>query len=137
MDQSELIAQFCSFTAADPATAEQYLAISDNNLENAVTLYLESGGASLDSQVQASQQSRSAQHTSAHNDDDFEDDEVISRRLQNEEYSHANTEEEVREVIRPVTETLVEPGFGGMPSISTGKSRSEDIQITKIYLLLI
>lgn len=126
MDQSELVAQFCSFTAADPATAEQYLSISDNNLENAVTLFLESGGASLDSQVRASEQTRSGENQGTRNEGtDFEDDEAFSRRLQSEEYSNnnnSNPEEEVRERIRPVTETLVESGFGGMSNIPSGKS---------------
>lgn len=40
----DLIAQFTSITSAAPERAQQYLTISDGNLEQAVQLYFESGG---------------------------------------------------------------------------------------------
>ncbi|CAN6673606.1 UBX domain-containing protein 5 [Trichomonascus vanleenenianus] len=98
MDSSELVAQFCQVTAADPDLAEQYLKVSDNNLEQAIALYFESGGASLESQQQ-------------HRNVPDDDEPVII----------PPEEEEVRERIAPVTEQLVNPlehhmglgGFGG------------------------
>ena len=89
MDQSELIAQFCAVTAADPSLAERYLAVSDNNLESAITLFLESGGASIESQSHDA--SNTNNNDSNNNNDDDDDDDYV------------------RERIRPVTERLVEP----------------------------
>jgi hypothetical protein len=93
----DLIAQFCAVTAADPSVAEQYLAVAENNLESAVTLFLESGGASLESQ-------QNRQTTTN------EDDDELVERLQQEEYTR-QAEPEIREPIRPVTERLVDPGY--------------------------
>lgn len=43
MDQ-DLINTFCSITHSSPEEAAQFLSISDNNIETAVSLFLESGG---------------------------------------------------------------------------------------------
>ena len=131
MDQSELVAQFCAITAADADTAERYLAVADQDLETAVTLFLEGGGASIASQENAvtSQQQRTSRDSSTHDSasagprgdsnynsasvTDEEDDAALSRRLQQEEYNSSNGgSDDVREAIRPVTETLVHPGYG-------------------------
>lgn len=115
MDHSELVAQFCAITQADSDTAEQYLQVADNSLENAITLFLEGGGVSLDNQIRASNQSNAStdnlrSQSAGPGGEDFEDDEALTRRLQEEEY--ANGQDTVRERIQPVTETLVESGFG-------------------------
>uniref|UniRef100_A0A060T8S2 ARAD1C39028p n=1 Tax=Blastobotrys adeninivorans TaxID=409370 RepID=A0A060T8S2_BLAAD len=86
MDQSELVAQFCAITSAEPSLAEQYLAVNDNNLEQAVALFFESGGASLESQV---------------HDPTSANPQSTQSPLQ---------EDPVRERIQPVTERLVNPG---------------------------
>lgn len=114
MDNSELVAQFCAVTQADTSTAEQYLQVADDNLEQAITLFLEGGGVSLDSQIRAANQSSHSAEDSSSNADNhsggntLEDDEALVRRLQEEEYQN---HESVRERIQPVTETLVEPEF--------------------------
>ncbi|ORY00273.1 hypothetical protein K493DRAFT_328958 [Basidiobolus meristosporus CBS 931.73] len=43
----ELIANFCQITNASPEVANSYLTVSEGNVEQAITLYLESGGADL------------------------------------------------------------------------------------------
>lgn len=114
MDHSEAVAQFCAITEADAATAEQYLTIADQNLESAIALFLEGGGVSLASQqdvidLTSTRNSSSEPMTGAIEEDDI----ALSRRLQEEEYS--GSAEGVREAIRPVTETLVDPMFGMTP----------------------
>ncbi|KAJ1990709.1 UBX domain protein Ubx2 [Coemansia sp. RSA 1358] len=44
---SELIQTFCAATGAEPEVATRYLQVADNNVDNAVLLYFENGGASL------------------------------------------------------------------------------------------
>ena len=117
MDQSELIEQFCAITASDAETAERYLAVADQNLEAAITLFLEGGGQSFASQQQPPQSNvNSGPTVSAGSSVGAgaidEDDEALVRRLQQEEYNSTDNDG-VREAIRPVTETLVEPGYGG------------------------
>lgn len=94
----DLIANFAAITAADTSIAEQYLRVSDNNLEQAIALFFENGGAPLDSQSAPAP-------AGATNDDD----EAAARRFQEQEYGQQ--EEQVRERIQPVTERLVEPGI--------------------------
>ncbi|KAJ1950088.1 UBX domain protein Ubx2, partial [Dispira parvispora] len=45
---SESILQFCQVTDADPPIALSYLKVADGNVEQAVSLFLENGGAPLD-----------------------------------------------------------------------------------------
>jgi hypothetical protein len=95
----DLIANFTAITASDPSIAEQYLRVSDKNLEQAIALFFENGGAPLAGQEE--QSSITANH---------DDDEEAARRIQQEEYNQAS-EPPVRERIQPVTERLVEPGM--------------------------
>ncbi|ODV89594.1 hypothetical protein CANCADRAFT_148565 [Tortispora caseinolytica NRRL Y-17796] len=81
---TDAIASFCSITGASTDAARQYLEVSDGMLEHAIGLYLENGGATL------GQPANTAEQTQDFND--FEEDNV-------------------REAIRPVTETLVEPSY--------------------------
>lgn len=113
MDDSELVAQFCSITSASADVAKQYLSVSENNLEQAIALFFESGGVSLESQHEAAAQSGSAQSNPEGN---IQTDEELARSLAGE--SGNNGDDEVRERIQPVTERLVQPegmfsGFGG------------------------
>jgi hypothetical protein len=48
MDEEEKLANFSAITGADLERARQYLGVCDGDLDSAVNLYLESGGASLD-----------------------------------------------------------------------------------------
>lgn len=117
MDDSETVTQFCAITASDPATAQQFLAIADQNLETAISLFFEGGGASLPNQQDAidstnprNQPSTGESHGGGAPDSTGFDDAAFSRRLQEEEYG--NNTDGVREAIRPVTETLVDPVYG-------------------------
>lgn len=102
----DLVAQFCAISAADAEVARQYLEVADGDLESAITLFLESGGASIESQRHAADSRHSSTTTPG--------DEELSRRLQEEEYSiNRQQEGPVRERIQPITERLVEPEFGG------------------------
>lgn len=109
---TDLIAQFITVTGADTASATSYIEFSDYDLETAITFYLESGGASIGSQYGG----REPRDIVDENDSaGEEDDAALSRRLQEEEYrdsagDHLGT---VREAIAPVTETLVNPEYGG------------------------
>lgn len=77
------MAQFCGITASDPAIAEQYLLVSDNNLEQAVTLFLESGGAPIQ--------------------------DVSERPQSNTANAQPQSPEPIRAPIESVTERLVDP----------------------------
>lgn len=43
----DLIAQFTAITSADPQRAQQYLSLTENNLEQAIQLYFDSDGADM------------------------------------------------------------------------------------------
>lgn len=114
-DVQELIANFVAVTGADTQTAEHYLAANENDLEAAVGLYLETGGASIESQTTAAAASIPAHTSTGVGLSDEEDDAALSRRLQEEEYA---ARDEVREAIAPRTEVLVDQyssgaSFGG------------------------
>ncbi|KAI9668199.1 MAG: hypothetical protein M1821_001019 [Bathelium mastoideum] len=136
MSSEEKIDQFIELTAAERQKASQYLAVSDNNLEQAVALFYETGGIDLDNQS-------ASVPTSSHgpsnpipvdsdpDDDDvvisdapptqaqhpavasYEDDEAMARRLQEEAYgvgapgAGGAGEDGVRAPIGRTTETLV------------------------------
>lgn len=114
MDSSDLVAQFCSITESDPETAEQYLALADRNLETAITLFIEGGSVPItDQEYSTSAASRLSPGAATGGGDltDISDDAALSRRLQQEEYAN-NSSDNVREAIKPVTETLVESSYG-------------------------
>lgn len=96
----DLIANFLAFTSTeDENTAKQYLEMTGNDLEYAVTLYMESVPPPA-----------AETHTSNH-----EDDEQIAQRLQNEAYSE-QTEVRAADTNIHRHETLVDsfpPQFGG------------------------
>lgn len=116
MDESELVAHFCSITAASADLAKQYLSVSEDNLERAISLFFESGGVSLESQQEAAAQSSNT-GTQDNSGGNIQTDEELARSLANEGGGN-NDDNEVRERIQPVTERLVQPegmfgGFGG------------------------
>ncbi|KAK9354053.1 hypothetical protein V1505DRAFT_415582 [Lipomyces doorenjongii] len=101
MDEQEKLANFSAITGADPERARQYLGVCDGDLDSALNLYLENGGASLDGGPAPS--APSMPETTVVDDDD---DAAFAERLQQEE--NQRQPESVRERIAPRTETLVE-----------------------------
>lgn len=121
MDDSELVAQFSSITSATPELAQQYLSVSDNNLEQAIALYFESGGVSLESQQEAANRANSNAQPDTADDTsssgNLQTDEELARSLANEG-GGGGDDDQVRERIQPVTERLVQPDmFGGPPGM--------------------
>ncbi|KAI9728964.1 MAG: hypothetical protein M1828_000049 [Chrysothrix sp. TS-e1954] len=115
MDVDDHVAQFTSITSADPSRAAQYLRVSDNNLEQAIQLYFESGGIDMGAEIPSSDSrgvtdttTQQAQDPITIDSDDeeggaalptrqqpshvapsghaVEDDEAMARRLQEEMY---------------------------------------------------
>ncbi|EAW11846.1 DNA-protein crosslink repair co-factor UBX5 [Aspergillus clavatus NRRL 1] len=114
--EGDVVAQFTEITGSTPSLATQYLQLADFNIEQAMQLYFENGGASLTeepaSSTAASRPSRATGYEDASgvvhidSDDDvavdetlsaprsqpapqasmYEDDEAMARRLQEEMY---------------------------------------------------
>lgn len=93
LTMDELVAQFCGITASDPSIAEQYLQVSDNNLEQAVTLFLESGGAPIQDVSERSSANPPA-------------------------VTRSPSPPPIRAPIEPVTERLIDPMSGMFDSFS-------------------
>lgn len=130
MDE-ESITTFCAVTAADPPKAQQYLQLTDGNVEQAIELYFNNpdlgGGAAAAAPTQPNRDD-----PITIDDDDMadidaggasiEDDEAMARRLQEEMYGGAGRgaaggmgdldEDGVRAPMARTTETLVGPGSG-------------------------
>lgn len=137
----DAIAQFTAITSAEPQRAQQYLSLTDGNLEQAIQLYFDSGGVDMGAAVphQPAQASSAPARGYRENadgsvtvdsDDEmeedvtrpqpaapaYEDDEAMARRLQEEAYGSAGGgQEEVRAPMARTTETLVGPdaNWGG------------------------
>ncbi|KAL9096200.1 MAG: hypothetical protein Q9165_001723 [Trypethelium subeluteriae] len=135
MVSPEAIDQFVELTAADRQKASQYLSVSDDNLEQAVQLFFETGGIDLDTQAAAAAASPHGPSNPipVDSDDDnvqmsdappyqaqqapvasYEDDEAMARRLQEEAYGAGAAagggvidDDGVRAPIGRTTETLV------------------------------
>jgi hypothetical protein len=134
----DLVSQFVAITEASPHHAQQYLALTDGNVEQAIQLYFEdpnlatASSASNPEQTQPSASSRSPRPAFANHgvinisdsdedmddDDDpsrplpnTEDDEEIARRMQEEMYGTTGgvESEDVRAPMQRTTETLVGP----------------------------
>ncbi|KAF2221535.1 UBX domain protein [Elsinoe ampelina] len=113
----DLIAQFTSITGATPERAQQYITLSDENLEGAIQLYFDTGGADMGASMPEQPAPRPAQPSQGYrenqdgtitidSDDEemdmggsapapvqqstaYEDDEAMARRLQEEAYGSA------------------------------------------------
>ncbi|KAJ5782745.1 hypothetical protein N7457_004519 [Penicillium paradoxum] len=125
---NDVVAQFTEITGSTPELAIQYLQITEFQIEQAMQLYFENGGASLTGEPsQPSRQSGIPADSDVVNidsdtDDDtpqrstrptFDDDEAMARRLQEEMYGGPGgpvNEDEVRAPMARTTETLVGPG---------------------------
>jgi UBX domain-containing protein 7 len=134
----EAIATVVAVCSTTPEIAAQYAQLADGDPAQAVTLFYENGGADL-AAASTPPPPAPAQPRSNHdnpidldteddiqNDDgaevagyprstkrtagDFEDDEAMARRLQNEMYGEGGTEEDIRAPIARQSEVLVGPG---------------------------
>lgn len=136
----DAIAQMVSLTNTTPECAQQYLQVADGDLQQAISLFFENGGADLggSSTNTATQSGRQvagagdSQNPIPLDDDEnisddndpaitgyhkptaqpsaVEDDETMARRLQEEMYGAANEENTVRAPIARQAEVLVGPG---------------------------
>lgn len=129
-----MVAQFTEITGSTPELAAQYLELADFNIEQAMQLYFENGGAPLTEEpTQPSRRSgyedeSGVIHVDSDSDDDnrlphagqstqptagstFEDDAAMARRLQEEMYRGDNNygSDGVRAPMARTTETLVGP----------------------------
>ncbi|PYH93478.1 putative UBX domain protein [Aspergillus ellipticus CBS 707.79] len=130
----DVVAHFTEITGSKPELATQYLQLADFNIEQAVQLFFENGGAQLTEEPLPStsnpnRASHAAESQDVDSDDDltidetrsaprnqpshnsaaFEDDAAMARRLQEEMYSGGDNEEGVRAPMARTTETLVGP----------------------------
>ncbi|KAL7268631.1 UBX domain protein Ubx2 [Rhizina undulata] len=160
----ELVAQFTAITDAPARKAEAYIRISDGDIQDAIQLYFETGGADLDVDPSVAIPSEPAPQRSSsgesnnpimvedddEDDDireairasagdaprsgssgpaatDYEDDEAMARRLQEELYGEGppSGSNGVRAPIARTRETLVGPGeeYGDWPSVPSGGGR--------------
>lgn len=125
---NDVVAQFTEITGATPELAIQYLQITEFQIEQAMQLYFENGGASLtgepaqparpsgipgDSEVVNIDSDTDDDAPQRSNRPTFDDDEAMARRLQEEMYGGPGgpaNEDEVRAPMARTTETLVGPG---------------------------
>lgn len=129
------IAQMVAFTDTTPDRAQQYLQVTDGDVEQAVSLFFESGGGDLGGTTTTSAAapavasgSGAAEDPISIDEDEMadvrqprstggaEDDEAMARRLQEEMYGATGQEEDIRAPIARQTETLVGSGseyYGG------------------------
>lgn len=130
---SDVVAQFAEITGSTPELATQYLTLADFQIEQAMQLYFENGGAPLTEEPARPPPSANFQdesgvvHIDSDTDDDgqpsqvrptqpagvatFDDDAAMARRLQEEMYGSGGAvdEDEVRAPMARTTETLVGP----------------------------
>lgn len=133
-----MVAQFTEITGSSPQLATQYLQLADFNIEQAMQLYFENGGAPLTEEPLPSTSTPHAPPTAGRehesgvvnidSDDDvtvdegrsappnqnphsstFDDDAAMARRLQEEMYGGEDNSDGVRAPMARTTETLVGP----------------------------
>jgi UBX domain-containing protein 7 len=138
--EGDVVTQFQEVTGSSAELATQYLEIADFDIEQAMQLYFENGGA----EIRPTQQpTAAAPQTSSRQDPDdlvridsndeditidearssapprqpadssFEDDAAMARRLQEELYAGGDSGDNVRAPMARTTETLVGPGAEG------------------------
>lgn len=124
------MAQFAEITGSVPELATQYLQLADFNIEQAMQLYFENGGAPLTEEPanpprqSAYEDESGIVHVDSDTDDNehlparhtasgttFDDDAAMARRLQEEMYGGPgnNDNDDVRAPMARTTETLVGP----------------------------
>lgn len=120
----DLIQQFVAITDTTPSKADTYLKVSDYDLEQAIQLFFETGGAMDAPEPAAAETSRPAPATTSAQvieDDDveqalrasagagagsYEDDEAMARRLQEEFYGSGGAQGEENGVRAPIPRTM-------------------------------
>ena len=138
----ENILNFVSITSCDPDKAAQYLRLTDNNLEQAIQLFFDSpnldfgpaptsnvpaAAAPAQNAINVDSDDEMSDFNPAGNTDtppvrsqqNFESDEELARRLQEEDYSARDAgggQDEVRAPMQRTTETLVGPGSNWGPA---------------------
>jgi UBX domain-containing protein 7 len=137
MEGNDLVAQFTEFTGSSAELAFQYLQLADFNIEHAMQLYFENGGAAIPEPPSEHQPTTSGGDESGviHLDSDdedvtvdetqssaasrqpaasiFEDDAAMARRLQEELFAGGDNADGVRAPLARTTETLVGPEADG------------------------
>jgi len=123
------IAQFTAITSAEPERAQQYLSLTDGNLEQAIQLFFDTGGVDMGATVPSQPTQATTQPSTSNRGDEggiisidsddederlpagsnLEDDEAMARRLQEEAYGAGGAQEEVRAPMARRTEALVGP----------------------------
>ncbi|EED21702.1 UBX domain protein (Ubx5), putative [Talaromyces stipitatus ATCC 10500] len=133
--EGDVVAQFQEVTGSTEELANQYLDIADFDIQQAMQLYFENGGAPLGPTQQPASaaasrpsnainidsedddltidESRSSAPTRQPAESTFEDDAAMARRLQEELYAGGDSGDNVRAPIARTTETLVGPGADG------------------------
>jgi UBX domain-containing protein 7 len=123
----EVISSIIDITGTTPEIARQYAQLSDNDVGQAIQLFYENGGADLSTGASAPPPPSgsfgaggSSNPINIDDDDsprphpavsnDFEDDEAMARRLQEEMYGSRGQDQEIRAPIARQAETLVGPG---------------------------
>lgn len=135
--EGDVVSQFQEITGSTADLATQYLQIADFDIQQAMQLYFENGGAELGPTQQPTStaasrpsnrdknaididsddedimidESRSSAPSRQPAESTFEDDAAMARRLQEEMY--AGGADDVRAPIARTTETLVGPGAEG------------------------
>lgn len=135
--EGDVVSQFQEITGSTADIASQYLQVADFDIQQAMQLYFENGGAELGATQQPASATASrpsdrienAIHIDSDDEDitidetrssapsrqpaesTFEDDAAMARRLQEEMY--AGGADDVRAPIARTTETLVGPGAEG------------------------
>lgn len=151
----EAVEQMVMITATTPERAQQYLQVTDGDVSQAVSLFFENGGVDLgggpttattmtgtgaaqdpinidDEIMSDSEPTSTVQNKPRPAAGDFEDDEAMARRLQEEMYGGGGQEQEIRAPIARQTETLVGPGasdyYGGSGLEDQVQQRMAEIQ---------
>lgn len=141
--------QMVAITDTTPEKAHQYLQVTDGDVNQAVSLFFESGGTDLGAPSTTTSRATGSGHAQDPinlDEDDIsddnepavtgyrkptaqsagvEDDEAMARRLQEEMYGGSGQEETIRAPIARQTETLVGPGA---PDYYGGPSLDEAVQ---------
>lgn len=123
------IAQFTALTSADPARAAQYLQLTDNHLEQALSLYFESPNLDLgptEPQPSAAQPTQGPSHVaggSEHpieidSDDDMSDHPTAQKSSSNAAAAHNTTVEDDEAMARRLQEEFY--GGAGGPASGAG-----------------
>ena len=153
-DMEEAVTQMVMITDTTTERAEQYLRVTDGDVEQAVSLFFESGGVDLgggptttsrttgsgiaqdpitiDDEIMSDDiEATAAPSRAKPAAGDYEDDEAMARRLQEEMYGGTG-QEEIRAPLARQTETLVGPGagdyYGGTSLDEAVQQRMAEIQ---------